>query len=686
MLPLLESPPRPRSNARRRVPSSSASSLPPVLQSLVARTLAAMAPPSTMTVSEWADAWRMLSPEASAEPGLWDTGRAEYLRGVMDAISEPGVSKVVVAKGSQVGFTECLNNILGFYIDQDPAPILIVQPNVEMAEAWSKDRFSPMIRDTPCLTNKVHSPMSRDSGNTLRQKVFAGGRLAIVGANSPAGLASRPIRIVIADEVDRFPVSAGSEGDPLALASKRQQTFWNRKTLLGSTPTLKETSVIWREWLASDQRRFFVPCHACGHAQALTWTNVKWDETPEGQHLPTTAYYTCEACGSIWNDADRRDAVTKGEWIATNPAVVGIAGFHIPGLLSPWLMLADIVAEFLAARKDAALLQVWSNTVLGEPTEPKQEFIEGSGLLRRGEVYGPGSIPDEALLLTAGVDVQGDRLEVQVIAFGAHEETWAVRYEVLPGDPAQAHVWTLLDHVLADTYHTDGGRELRIRATCIDTGGHHQHHVLTYCQTRRRRNVLPIKGAAGPRPIWPPRASRTKTNANIWIVGVDTAKDTIYSRLRIPNSGPGFMHFPIGGAFDAEYFSQLTAEVVRTRYQHGRPYRVWTLPNGKRNEALDTAAYALAARHATRIQILHPRPETKLSARPSEDDDNEMIPPAHPAGEAEGGPEIGLGTQPRRDSDPNMMYQPSRQQPQQGGSWIYRGERPPGNWINRGRL
>ena len=486
--------------------------------------------------------------------------------------------------------------------------------------------------------------MTRDSGNTLRQKVFIGGRLAIVGANSPAGLASRPVRIVLADEVDRFPISAGSEGDPLALAAKRQQTFWNRKTLLGSTPTLKETSVIWREWLASDMRRFFVPCHSCGHAQPLSWANVRWDKL-DGRHLPSTAYYVCEGCGAIWTDSDRHDAVARGRWVATNPDVVGIAGFHIPGFLSPWLSLADIVAEFLGARRDPALLQVWSNTVLGEPTEPKQESVEGSGLLRRGENYGAQSIPDEVLLLVAGVDVQADRLEVQIIGFGAHEETWAVRYEVLPGDPAQEHVWTLLDDVLGERYHSDAGRELRVRASCVDTGGHHQHHVLTYCQTRRRRNIFPIKGAAGPRPIWPTRVSRTKTNANVWVIGVDTAKDTLYGRLRIQNPGPGYIHFPVGGAFDAEYFSQLTSEVVRTRYQHGRPYRVWTLPGGKRNEALDSAAYALAARHATRILVLYPRPEPKPSAPPIVIDDDAA--PSIAEEEPETGPEMGAPSPPR---------------------------------------
>ena len=474
-----------------------------------------------------------------------------------------------------------------------------------------------MIRDTPCLAGKVQWPLTRDSGNTLRQKVFAGGRLAIVGANSPAGLASRRVRIVVADEVDRFPVSAGSEGDPLALASKRQGTFWNRKTLIGSTPTLKETSAIWREWSASDMQRYQVPCHGCGHTQALIWANVRWDKAPDGKHLPQTAHYICEGCGSVWTDTDRHDAVAKGQWVASKPGVIGVAGFHITGLLSPWVTMADIVQEFLVAKTDESLLQVWTNTVLGEPFEPAQETVEGSSLLRRGENYGPQSIPGAVKLLTAGVDLQGDRIEVQILGFGAFEETWAVRYEVLPGDPAQRQVWELLDGVLAEPYRTDAGRELRVRVTCVDSGGHHQHQVLSYCGLRRSRGVLAIKGVAGPRPIWPARSSRTRTNARIFMIGVDTGKDVVYSRLRIPKPGPGYIHFPIGSAFDAEYFAQLTSEAVQTRFKEGRPYRVWVLPDGRHNEALDTAVYGLAARHATRIRLdLLPRPALAPSPPP----------------------------------------------------------------------
>lgn len=593
--------PRSMRSPRRRSPEITAAPEEAVNR-IASATLAAFRAPTTLTVSQWADAERYLSPEASAEVGRYDTSRAEYLRGLMDAINDPTVSRVVVAKSSQVGYTEALNNVVGYFIDQDPSPLLIVQPTVEMGEAWSKDRLAPMLRDTPCLAGKVSTATSRDSSNTLRMKTFPGGRLAIVGANSPAGLASRPVRVVLADEVDRWPVSAGSEGDPLALASKRQATFWNRKTLVGSTPTIKGTSVIWREFEASDMRKFFVPCPDCDHRQVLQWSGVKWDKSPAGKHLPTTACYTCESCGSIWGDSARQGAVSRGEWRATNEdGTPGTAGFHISVLMSPWITLADVVSEFLAARKDPALLQVFVNTALGEPFEEAREKVEGNALLSRGENYGPQSMPDAVRFLTAGVDVQGDRLEVQVIGWGAFEESWPIRYEVLPGDPAQQHVWTMLDDVLRAPYYREDGQELRVRATCIDTGGHHAHQVLVYCA--RRRGVLPIKGIAGPKAIFPPRASKTKTNHRVFMVGVDTAKDTIYARLRFAEPGAGFIHFPAAEAFNAEYFRQLTSEQVQTRYSEGRPYRVWMLPPGLRNEALDTMVYALAARVATRYRL-----------------------------------------------------------------------------------
>lgn len=579
-------------------------------------------------MAQWADQKRFLSAESSAEPGKWDTSRAAYQRGIMDAITDPALPVVVVVKPSQVGWTEILNNAVGYHIDQDPATMLLIQPSLELAEAWSKDRFAPMVRDTPTLADKVRDPRSRDTDNTIRQKVFPGGRLTIVGANSPAGLRARPIRIVLADEVDAYPVSAGTEGDPLALAAKRQRTFWNRKTLLGSTPLLKLTSVILREYARSDQRRYEVPCPACGEFQALYWRQVRWDKGEKGEHLPETAHYVCEACGAIWNDVERCDAVGRGRWVASRKSSGGVAGFHIIGMMSPWITLAEMATEFLDARKDPALLQVWTNTVLGEGWEEAAEKIEGSALVSRGENYGPQSVPDEVRIVTAGVDTQGDRLEVQIVGWGAHEESWAIAYEIIHGDPAQADVWEHLDELLVTPLHTEGGRELRIRAACVDSGGHYANEVLAFCRARHRRRIFAIKGAAGPRPIWPKRPSRggAKGADILYVLGVDTAKDTLYGRLRsVTEPGPGYVHFPLGDGFDEPYFDQLTSEQVVTRKKEGRPYRVWILPSGKRNEALDTFVMALAARMSINIRLDRMVPVVR-SAPPSIPD----LPPVPP--------------------------------------------------------
>lgn len=572
-------------------------------------TFRSVTPPPKQTISAWADANRYLSSESASEPGRWSTSRAEYLRGIMDAVSDAAVHTVVCMKGSQIGWTEVLNNCAGFFMDRDPAPLLVIQPTLEMGEAWSKDRLAPMLRDTPTIRGLVKDARARDSDNTLLHKVFPGGHITIVGANSPASLASRPIRIVLADEIDRYPVSAGSEGDPLKLAAKRQITFWNRKTILGSTPTLKATSVINREWLRSDQRRFFVPCPDCGHFQHLRWEQVRWDKEGEGadkRHKPETAHYVCEDCGTLWDDPARWGAVSHGEWRAT-AEFKGIAGFHVPGFLSSWLTLPEIVAEFLEAKDSPELLQVFVNTILGEVWEEQGETVDSTSLAGRAEAYDAESLPDEIIALTAGVDTQDDRLEVQVIAWGAHEESWPCLYEVIHGDPAQPAVWSDLDGLLLQSFKTQDGRTLRIRAACIDSGGHHGAAVLSFARARRARRVFAIKGQSGPKPVWPKRVTRGKSRAaDVFMVGVDTAKDAIYGRLRIAAPGPGYVHFPKTEGFEADYFAQLTSETVVTRYREGRPYRVWVLPKGKRNEALDTYVYAFAALRSTTLRLDRP--------------------------------------------------------------------------------
>lgn len=518
----------------------------------------------------------------------------------MDAVSDASVHTVVVMSSAQIGKTEILNNIVGFFIDQDPSPILVVQPTLEMAEAYSKDRLAPMLRDSPALQGKVKDPRSRDSGNTLRHKTFDGGHITLSGANSAASLASRPIRVVLCDEVDRYDVSAGTEGDPVSLASKRSTTFWNRKLILTSTPTLKGMSRIEAAYNESDQRRCFVPCPHCSEPQVLKWEQVRWDKDLNDQgktvtHHLNTAHYVCAACGALWTDVARWGALRRCRWESTS-SFNGVAGFHLSELYSPWRRLSEIVGDFLDKRHDPSRLQTFINTSLGETWEESGERVEALSLVQRIEAYNDESLPEAISALTAGVDIQDDRLEVQVIGWGSNEETWAAYYEVIHGDPAQPQVWKDLDALLLSNFRSEEGRTLKVRATCIDTGGHHAATALSFCRQRRVRRVYPTKGMPGPKPVWPMHASRTKTNDAVFMIGVDTAKDRLYGRLKISKPGPGYIHFPASDGFDQTYFDQLTSEQVVTRFREGRPYRVWTLQKGKRNEALDTFVLAMAAR------------------------------------------------------------------------------------------
>lgn len=549
-------------------------------------------PSPRITLSEWADSKRRLSSEGSAEPGHWRTSRAEYMRGIMDAVTDPGVPKVVVMKGAQVGWTETILNVVGYYADQDPSPILTVQPTVGLACIWSKERLAPMLRDTPALREKFADPRSRARSNALRYKEFAGGYLAIIGANAPSELAMRPVKVVLCDEVDRYPASAGIEGDPMRLAEQRQSTFWNRKMLAGSTPTTEAESKINREYQRSDMRRFRVPCPFCAADQTLDWSQVKFDKAGDASARAATAFYQCVQCGELWNDVQRWRAVSKGKWLPTQP-FNGVAGFHLSQLYSPWIRLEKIVKQFLEAEGNVHELQVFTNTVLGEVWKEQGESADPEGLRRHVANYGPYDVPDGALFATAGIDVQGDRLECEIVAWGDNGRSWGVRYDVIHGDPGQGQVWAALDALLLTKYWTEDGHLIRVRSACIDTGGHHAAAVFKFCKSRFARNVHPIKGLAGPHPVWPLRASKDKERRRLWLVGVDTAKDQIYGQFRIGEPGPGYCAFP--PSYDAEWYIQATVETVVTRFRVGRPYRVWILPPGRRNEALDCRVYALAA-------------------------------------------------------------------------------------------
>lgn len=504
----------------------------------------------------------------------------------MDSLNDPLVNEIVIMCAAQLGKSETLNNIIGYYIDNDPCPILMLQPTVEMAQAYSKDRIAAgLIRSTPCLQHKVKDPRARDSGNTTLHKVFPGGALTLVGANSPAGLASRPIRVVLCDEVDRYPSSAGTEGDPIQLARKRTSTFWNRKIVMVSTPTNKDASRIEEAYGKSDKRKFWVPCKHCDEKQLLRWGNVKWtDDNPD------SAMYECNSCHVLWSENDRRWSIRRGEWIAEEK-FKGIAGFWINALYSPWTPLADGVREFLAVRKSPEQLRVWINTYLGETWEDEGEVIDDMVLAERREDFGE-FLPEEIMLLTCGVDVQQDRLEMQITGWGIDDESWVIDYRTIYGDPADPKTWENLSAELFKVFETHDGRQLGIRAICIDSGGSHTQTVYKYCKANIGRRVFAIKGVGGERPLVTKPSKNNSVKCPLFPVGVDNAKDLLMARLRVSEPGAGYVHF--GESLNDEYFKMLTAEKVVLKYSKGFAKRTY-IKIRPRNESLDCFVYSIAA-------------------------------------------------------------------------------------------
>jgi len=574
--------------------------------------LKVLMPPPELTISDWADQNRRLSSEASAEPGQWRTSRAEYQRGIMDAISDASVETVVVMSSAQTGKTETQLCCVGYHIDQDPAPIMVVMPTERDAETWSKDRFSPMARDTPCLQDKIANPKSRDGNNKILHKRFPGGHLTIVGANAPSGLASRPIRLLLCDEVDRYPFSAGAEGDPVNLAKKRTVTFWNRKIVLVSTPTNKGASRIETAYEESDQRRFWVPCPECGTEQVLTWDQVKWDKAADGSHKPETARYHCTECDAAWRDETRWAAVSKGRWIAEKP-FEGTAGFHLNEMYSPWVRLEAMARAFLSARAGGdEAMKTFVNTSLGETWVESGEAPDWQRLQGLKEDWPTGTVPHGGLFLTAGADVQKDRIEVDVWAWGKGLESWLIDHVVIEGGPADPACWQRLSELLGRTWRHNSGQHMTIARLAIDTG-FETSAVYAWARQAGFAQVAPVKGVEGfnrASPVSGPTyvdatigGKRLRRGARLWTVATSTFKAETYRFLRMdpPEAGPadgalaspGLIHLP--GWSDAEWLKQLTAEqLVTVKTKRGFQKLEWQKLR-ERNEALDCRVYARAA-------------------------------------------------------------------------------------------
>lgn len=559
-------------------------------------------PDPDLTVSQWADKYRMLSNKASAEPGPWRTDRTPYLREIMDCMSSSSpIQKVVFMAGAQLGKTEGINNVVGYMISEAPGPAMFVQPTIEMARRLSKQRLQSLIHETPRLAEKVAPARSRDSGNTMFSKEYLGGILLLTGANSATGLRSAPCRWILLDEVDAFPHDVDGEGDPCALAERRASTFSRRKIILTSTPTVKDMSRIETEYLASDQRRYFVPCVHCGHMQHLQWKNVQWRDGD-----PKTATYVCESCGTHIEEHYKSEMLRKGEWRATATGEdKRTAGFHLSSLYSPlgWKSWEEIVGEFLRAKNDAPLLKTFVNTVLGETWEEEAGAKLGAdGLRERAEFYPSNEVPDAASLVTAGVDVQDNRVAIGLYAWGQGEECWLMWHGEIYGDPAGKKLWEQVDDVVFRTYKRANGDAVKVSAIGVDSGGHFTSEVYTYARERRNRGVFALKGQSQRNKPPISKSSKVdinykgqvlKNSAEVFPVGVDTIKSTLFGRLKHNEVGAGYIHFH--NEAGQEYFKQLTSERQVVRYVKGFAVREWKKKAGDRNEALDCFVYSYAA-------------------------------------------------------------------------------------------
>ncbi|MDB5822184.1 MAG: terminase GpA [Herminiimonas sp.] len=619
----------------------------------------AWTPPPRISVPDWADRYRKLAKEAGSTSGNWQTATVEIARGPMLAVTEPGVHIITTMVSTQLLKTALLENIFGYFAHLDPCPMLLLQPKEDAAEQFSKERINPLIRVTPVLRDLVGTSKTRNADETLLFKSFPGGFLALAGAGSPDNLARRPIRVLLADEVDKYPVTR--EGEPIALAEERTATFGvNWLSVRACSPTVEDESRIAHSYSESDQRRASIECPHCQHRMFPDFfKHVEWDKRLDAagnvaEHLPKTARIYCESCGVGWSEGDRLKALKTARWHQTRtfeccdgrhtpldiydrawreadePASLvaawdwwqasryavyrakcptcgkwGIdnvhAGFQASKLFSPWQKdrPCDIADKWIKAKDDEDKRQTWWNTQAGLPYRASSgKELRLEALAARCEVWAPG-VPDGAAVLVFGADVQDYRIEIEVVGWGMNEESWSVEYHVIDGEFSDPATRAQLDAYLKRIWKRPDGRGFELMAGCMDSGGHHTQAVYEFCKARLGRRIWAIKGESarnGQRnPVWPTKrpSSRNKQSFRPVIIGVNAAKDTIRNRLHLTTVGPGYMHFPTDR--DINYFAQLTAERSVLKVQSGHKYRVWELPPGRANEALDCRVYAYAA-------------------------------------------------------------------------------------------
>lgn len=567
---------------------------------LVKAAIQGLLPDRVQTVSSWADEHRVLSSKDSSEPGRYRTDRTPYMREINDCLSNDSlVEEVDFMAGAQISKTTGMLNWMGYVMDVSPGPMLIVQPTVDLAKRFSRQRVAPMIEETTVLNQKVSS-LKRDSENTMLMKAFPGGSLILAGANSAAGLRSMPIRYLGMDEIDAYPDDVEGEGDPIELAKKRTTTFNRRKIFKTSTPTLKGLSKIEKEFLKGDQRYYYVPCPHCGHEQHLKWDNLKYIDND-----PKTAKYLCEGCHVLIEERYKTKMLMAGRWIPHGKCSPKRRSYHLNSLYSPlgWKSWESIVADFLEAKNDKATLKVWVNTTLAETWEDEySQRLDPNNLMARAEDYKPHTAPERVVFATMAFDIQDDRFAYGIEGWAPGEENWKLAAGEIYADPTTQEYWDKMLELIKQPIMHASGAKIYPLAVAIDSGGHYTQRVYEFATKHRSLGVIAVKGrsASGMPIIGKPTKIQYKISGSpvpygglLYMVGVDGAKSTIMRRLTNQIEGPGYVHFP--QSFGKEYYDQLTSEVQKPVMKNGMPTRVWVTRSGVRNEFLDVAVYNMAA-------------------------------------------------------------------------------------------
>ncbi|RNB72207.1 phage terminase large subunit family protein [Brevibacillus panacihumi] len=564
-------------------------------------------PPEKLTVSEWSDKYRILDSKTSAEPGQWSTDRTPYLRGIMDAFTDPKVEEIIFAKPTQVGGTECMNNMLGYVIAQDPSPALIVYPTLELAEFASKNRLQPMINLSPVLADKYQTEESK-----ILELQLDGMYVVISGANSPASLASRPIRFLFMDEVDKYPKNSGKEADPRSLARERTKTFpYNKKIFQTSTPTLKN-GAIWQAFEKADVKlRFYVPCPHCGHFQTFKFKGgIKYDKTLSPEKIKQTAYYECESCKGMIRDAHKPSMLRNGEWrdASGSTRLATRTAFHLNAIYSPWVRFGEVAYEFVTSKDDPETLMNFVNSWLAEPWEKTQVKLNSDKVIERSSGYEEGVVPNRTILLTGGVDVQKDRFYFTIRAWGEKMTSWNIRHGF-------CETWTEIEDVMNVPYLTKDGREYFVNLCGIDSGWN-PDDTYDFC-VKNSEWAVAVKGSSNEIPnkyrlSKIDREEKGLYGISLYLVYGAYYKDFIANRIARKPDDPGGWY--VYENCDREFAEQITAEHKVTIKRGGKEIDVWQLKtSGADNHYLDCEVYAAFA--ADRLGIRYARYEEPVAVQ-----------------------------------------------------------------------